>query len=380
MNRIAVLVSTLSLIILTDASAGTLRIGNYTVEDTRVTVPVVLGGEVGDGVAALNFQLSYDPAVLKPMSARPGNAATTTDKQVMANMSVAGQYNVVMMGFNQNTITSGEVVRIVLGRVGEPAAGRSTLRIARTTLSSLEGVAISSRGSSKTIAFGEGAEEEAPDDGDPAEQDATGPDRDDTGASGDRPVPNGDGETDAALTRLARLPGGWPQDSARMARLGTRSDATRSDGTEGSSHGDPRSSLQAQLDQLASAIEEADRLRAAAESFAGEPDGTSVDDTIATAPEPEEVRAETAMSGPEKSRGGTNGSQTLDQAEAVTTAAGNRLGVRVIIGESGEAAVARAPDEREAETSPYRGAQLAILGLVALLVVGVFALRGRLIS
>ena len=43
------------------AWAGTLRITKPTVDDSRVTVPVLVEGDVGDGVAAMDFVLNFDP-------------------------------------------------------------------------------------------------------------------------------------------------------------------------------------------------------------------------------------------------------------------------------------------------------------------------------
>ena len=55
-----------TLLVTFPAAAGTLRIGQPTVRGDEVTVPVVLEGEVADGVAAISFQLNYDPAAVQP--------------------------------------------------------------------------------------------------------------------------------------------------------------------------------------------------------------------------------------------------------------------------------------------------------------------------
>ena len=123
---------------------GTLQISSPKVEGTQVTIPVMLGGDVGTGISALDFRLTYNPEVLRPVSASAGSAAASADKRVMANISAPGEYIVVMMGMNQTTCTSGEVATVVMERVADSADGKWDLGIKRQTLSSLDGTVIAS--------------------------------------------------------------------------------------------------------------------------------------------------------------------------------------------------------------------------------------------
>lgn len=123
---------------------GLLQIGNPTVESNQVVIPVYLGGTVGSGVAAMNFQVNYDPSVLRPVSASAGTAAQNADKRVMANETASGEYVVVMMGMNQTTFTSGEVARIVMERSSTADESQWKLGLSRPTLSGTDGTIIES--------------------------------------------------------------------------------------------------------------------------------------------------------------------------------------------------------------------------------------------
>ena len=123
---------------------GTLQIGDPKVEGNQVTIPVVLGGDVGGGVSALDFRLTYDPKILQPVSAVAGSSAANVDKRVMANMVAPGEYKVVMMGFNQTTCSSGEVVKVIMQRVGDSGTETGNLSLVGPTLSSADGALIDS--------------------------------------------------------------------------------------------------------------------------------------------------------------------------------------------------------------------------------------------
>jgi hypothetical protein len=122
---------------------GTLQIGQVKVEGDQVTIPVLLGGDVGAGVAAMDFRFTYNPEVLQPLTAVAGSAAAQAQKRVLANMGAPGEYVVVMMGMNQTTCNSGEVVNVVLRKT--PGAGENLgLGLSRATLSAADGSPIAS--------------------------------------------------------------------------------------------------------------------------------------------------------------------------------------------------------------------------------------------
>lgn len=126
-------------------SAATLEIRGTKVESGRVILPVLLGGDVGPGVSAMDFRLTYNPNLLRPLVAEAGEAAVRADKRVMANLQTPGEYVVVMMGFNQSVCQSGEMVRIVMEPAADSLAGDWQVGIIGQTLSSLEGTVIESQ-------------------------------------------------------------------------------------------------------------------------------------------------------------------------------------------------------------------------------------------
>lgn len=136
------------------APAGTLSLGTPVVQNNQYTFPVNLQGS-GEGVAALDFRLAYDPAVFSPVSAQTGTSAATAQKQVSSNVAAPGEFIVVMMGFNQNVVAPGTVVEVVLEKIGEPANGQSELVIAEPTMATHEGVEIDSSGQARMVRFGD---------------------------------------------------------------------------------------------------------------------------------------------------------------------------------------------------------------------------------
>ncbi len=126
-----------------DMGVGTLQIGTVTVEDDRVIVPVILGGDVGSGVSSLNFRLNYNPEILQPISTEAGAAAADAQKQVLSSAK-EGEYVVVMMGMNQATVQSGEVARIALRQKNNGDGQAWGLNIGTPCLSSSTGEVIES--------------------------------------------------------------------------------------------------------------------------------------------------------------------------------------------------------------------------------------------
>ena len=164
------------------ALSATLRLGPPEISQNQYRFPVYLQGN-SDGVAALDFRLTYDPAVFAPVSTHSGASATSAQKQVSSNVASPGELVVVMMGFNQNSVAPGEVISIVLEKIHEPADGQSLLRIAEPTMATVDGTQIDSRGLARTVKFGqrkdgEEAESEGPASPEAPETPADNPDAD----------------------------------------------------------------------------------------------------------------------------------------------------------------------------------------------------------
>ena len=133
------------------AAAGSLSLGEPTVEDGHYVFPVVLAGE--SEVASLNFTLSYDPTRFEPVLAEPGHQAAFAGKQIAANAVAPGTYIVVVLGLNQTAIAAGEVARIGLRPLGTPE-GTTRLDLVDTSLASWEGPELPSEGIGRTLDLG----------------------------------------------------------------------------------------------------------------------------------------------------------------------------------------------------------------------------------
>ncbi len=144
MNRNTIVLVTMVFASTAGYAVGTLQIGDVTVEGNRVVIPVVLGGDVGGGVSALDFRLHYNPDLLQPVSATAGATAAQASKQVMASAGQSGEYAVVMMGMNQTTCGQGEVASVVMQRKSDASVSDWGLGIERQTLSALDGSVIPS--------------------------------------------------------------------------------------------------------------------------------------------------------------------------------------------------------------------------------------------
>lgn len=147
----SLLVIAVSLVAPCPGWAGTLRMDAPSINEDQIIVPVAIEGDVGDGVAALDFYFNYDPAVFEPVGVAVGQAAEAAGKQVHGNLTSPGQYRVVLLGLNQSSVTEGQVAKVVLRRVGQPETGRSELTISGSTLSSPDALPIPSSGSTRTV-------------------------------------------------------------------------------------------------------------------------------------------------------------------------------------------------------------------------------------
>ncbi|HIJ66297.1 MAG TPA: hypothetical protein HPP77_10145 [Candidatus Hydrogenedentes bacterium] len=159
---IALSVSVSALLSLTPTRAlagGVLRLGGSTVEQSRITLTVFLDGDIKANIAALDFRLEYDPAVLSLESVVAGTVAAAAGKQVQWNEIRPGESAVVLMGLNRESFGSGEVARIVLKRRPQSAETQTTLEITNTTLASPAGEKVASQGSELAVSLGEPGEQ-----------------------------------------------------------------------------------------------------------------------------------------------------------------------------------------------------------------------------
>lgn len=146
------------------AWAGTVALAPPTVESNRYVFPIALDG--APGVASMDFQVRYDPAVFTPVRVEMGAGASAAGKLVEANLASPGSYNVLVMGLNQNALPPGEVARVVFERNGDAALSSSRVSVANTTLASADGQVLPSSGSDQQVRLS-GTPAEPQDDAEP---------------------------------------------------------------------------------------------------------------------------------------------------------------------------------------------------------------------
>ena len=132
---------------------GVLELGTPVAVGETIRVPIQLGGDVGNGVSAMDFRLNYDPAVFEPVEVSAGAALQAAGKLVEANVARPGEYAVLIFGMNQSGVTGGEVAQIALRVLDKPPSEGSELAITNTTLSLANAQRLPSRGSTRTVSF-----------------------------------------------------------------------------------------------------------------------------------------------------------------------------------------------------------------------------------
>lgn len=204
------------------AQVGTLDFGNLAFDGATVRVPVVLSGDTGDGVAAIDFRLRYDPDVFAPIGLTPGVAASEAGKQVLSNLVTPGEYVVLMFDVGQGTVHGGEIAEVQFRVLNPPEAGLSQLRITNTTLALPDATEFPSRGGATTVTFdtdtGGPVEAPEPDAPDPGTPEAPRP-----------PAPPG---LPSLAGRPRVLPDDASADSAENARASELSGMSQANGTD----------------------------------------------------------------------------------------------------------------------------------------------------
>ncbi len=136
--------------------AASLRIGTPEVEPTRVTFPILLGGDIGTGISTCDFRFQYDAAAFQFVDVVPGGAVNEARKQVQGYSPAPGRCNVVMVGMDTDTgCQAGELAHIILERIDtDHAAANYRFSIAKPTLVRPDNAELKPSGSTRQVAFG----------------------------------------------------------------------------------------------------------------------------------------------------------------------------------------------------------------------------------
>jgi hypothetical protein len=141
---LAVCLTPLSVLAAPPASGALLTAGQATGNPGTmgVVVPITLETAVGEGVAALNFDLQYDQTKLSVADVTIGAAAQAADKIVASSLPATGTVRVIVYGVNQNVIADGVVANVVFNVSTSATAGIIPLDFSDAVAASPEATAV----------------------------------------------------------------------------------------------------------------------------------------------------------------------------------------------------------------------------------------------
>jgi hypothetical protein len=128
------------------ASAASLALGEGTAIPGWVPsyVPVSMVPAGGETIAALQFDVVFDPAAVAYGHVDAGSAATAAGKSVDATLLEPGRLRVVIAGLNLTAIDAGLVAGVYLSLATTAGAGPHMLSLENIVLANPLGVAVAS--------------------------------------------------------------------------------------------------------------------------------------------------------------------------------------------------------------------------------------------
>jgi hypothetical protein len=158
--RFLLVVCVCAAIFASSAYGGRLQFGTAQPDGEYLLIPINLSGDNGPGVSTIDFNVRYDPAVFEPSGVSKGPSATAADKNVSVNKRSDGDYKVLIVGLNQNTMENGEIATLVLKKIDSPQASSSNLRIVNTTFAAANADPVPSQGDTETVSLDETADQQ----------------------------------------------------------------------------------------------------------------------------------------------------------------------------------------------------------------------------
>ena len=396
MKKICVALAVVGLLCPGVAFAGRLEMGNARVDGDTVTIPINLTGDIGDGVAAMDFRMSYDPQVLEPVEAGPGPAASQAGKTVNHNSSQPGSYTLVIMGLNQSVMQTGEVATVTMRRVGEPTGGSSNVRILDTTFASITADEIPSRGDSQNLRFdGSQPDEEPEPEEDPQEemedepQQASNSNQDSQSSPSQTATPAGRRATpgnpsDPGSPQQVASAGGAPSGGAGVAPSGDGTAATSSGSSSSSATAGNRTQAG---ERMNTAVSQASGARSSLPAPQASPSGqssvpksgspaTGATSTTLQATEPDYSNVTTI----DLAQGDTPVEGAMPQANASVSDSGSTSEEAAPPGTTPTAAAAPTTPAADAGDGPNMTVMLIVGGVVGVGIIGLLFLRKRLFA
>jgi hypothetical protein len=138
----------------TTLEAATLSVGSGSGEpgDT-VIIPISVSSSGGEEVCGLNLDLHFDTTRLSFQSIVPGEKAQEAGKSLSSSQPDAGVVRALVIGFNQNTITNGEVLNVTFKVTGDAPGGRAALTLSNAAATDAQGKSLPVATVNGAIAF-----------------------------------------------------------------------------------------------------------------------------------------------------------------------------------------------------------------------------------
>ncbi len=150
------LVAALSVIAVTASCfAATLTAGQNSAIPTQsaVSVPISLTSGTGEQVAAIQFDILFDYAILTLTDVAAGPATTSAGKDISFSTLEPGRGRAIIAGLNQNVISNGTIAITLFNVSRDAPGGDQSVSLSGVLLSDPNGVAVPSESVSGHISI-----------------------------------------------------------------------------------------------------------------------------------------------------------------------------------------------------------------------------------
>jgi len=150
------LIAVFSLIVAIETcSAATLTVGQNSAIPTQngVAVPLSFTAGTGEQVAAMQFDILFDYAILALTDVTAGPATSSADKDINFSAIEPGRVRAIIAGLNQNVISDGTIANALFNVNRNAPDGEQSLSLSGVLLSDPDGAAVPSESVSGRISI-----------------------------------------------------------------------------------------------------------------------------------------------------------------------------------------------------------------------------------
>lgn len=119
-----------------------------------ITVPITLALAGAEKVAAIQFDLQFDPASTKLAAVNTGAAAAAAGKSASSYELSTGKHRIIIIGMNQHIMGNGQVAALRMDIVPATPPGVYPLTLSNVVFSNPVGIAIHAKALSGSITVG----------------------------------------------------------------------------------------------------------------------------------------------------------------------------------------------------------------------------------